>query len=468
MSADDDDFHLNPLVWDPSRSRLPEKEETGGLTKAQARARENWVVRLRFRQENDAKERVGTGFFLNIPGAKSYIILTAGHNLVDKGGNRSMDLQIDRHQHSKAFEPTENQVFICPSYHGQHDPDHDYGAILIPREFNKVEPQSLAKPKATKKFEEPRPTDPDLGFGFALNLGHEELHKKKLELSGYYPREKKGRSNSEPQQSNEKELEPLDTFSGDCLIAEDGHLEYKIDTFQGLSGSPIFMPYNRHETVVAIHNNGSTRRGRGSSGARLNASVFKQIFQWAGLIQHHKALKADPEKKQEDPHPDPLYLHFLPNEDYAWVHWGEEGLNTAFDVFPAYASTPLAPATMLHVFQHRPPSDWPEDRKMQQWVLWDVMTQGVTLTDTLQRFCFVELKQSKRGKMFSVVVKANDDGVNQALLGLVLNGDELTNSDRQMGTYDGAGASLDGYISGKKVKVCSILSLTASLLIIAV
>ncbi|KAJ5737649.1 uncharacterized protein N7483_002774 [Penicillium malachiteum] len=452
MSADNDDFHLNPLVWDPSWSRLPEKEETGGYKNAQAQAREDWVVRLRFLQDNDEKERFGTGFFLNIPGANFYIILTAGHNIVDKSGNRSTKLQIDRHGQNKALEPIENQVFICPSYHGQHTPEYDYGAILIPRQF--------------KKAGDKKPSDSDLGFGFALNLGYEELREKKLELSGYYPHEEAGRSNGKKQQSDKKELQSLDTCSGDCLSAQDGHLVYRIETAQGLSGSPVFMPYNSHETVVAIHNNGPVKRGKGSSGARLNANLLKQVFQWADIIQHNKALKVDSADKK-DPHPDPLYLHFPSDEEYAWVHWGEDGLDTAFDVFPAYASTPIAPINMLHVFQHCPPSDWSEDRKTQKWVLWDVMTQGVTLTDTLQQFCFVELNQFKKTRLFSVIIRAKD-GKKSELWQLVLNSDGLTDLDRQMGTYDGAGVSLDERSSNIPIKVCSLLVLTSTLLMVAV
>ncbi|PLB43371.1 hypothetical protein P170DRAFT_431316 [Aspergillus steynii IBT 23096] len=429
---EDQSFHLNPQVWDVSRRRLPEKEETGGLTKAQMRARENWVVRLKFTQDETADEKVGTGFFLNIPKAKWYIILTAGHNLIDQSGNPSKSLIIQRHNH-EPMKPLDPPPFVCPSYRRGGNPDDDYGVILIPRRF-----QESKDPRKA-----PESLDADLGFGFALNLGHENLRKKKLELAGYFPREKE---DGKAQKTDE--LEPLDISSGECLAARPGHLEYKIETAQGLSGSPVFMPYNGHEAVVAIHNNGPARPGKGSTGARLNATVLKQIFEWADLSQRRKTLRVAPEKPEKNKEPDPLYLHFTPGEEAAWVHWSEEDLNTRFDVFPAYAPTPRVAASMLHVFQLVPPPDWPESRQGRQWVLWNAMENDVVLTDTLQRFCFVELKQSKKGKMFSVVVKLNDAGREQRLSCLVMNGDDF---DEEV-DLNISGITFEKYTSGKPVK----------------
>ncbi|PWY74493.1 hypothetical protein BO94DRAFT_589175 [Aspergillus sclerotioniger CBS 115572] len=433
--SDEESFELNPLVWDPSRSRLPEKEESWGLKKARTQDREDWVVRLKFKQDGEPDEKVGTGFFLNIPGAEWYVILTAGHNLVDKSGHPSKDLIIERHKHKYPIEPLDIPPFVCPLYHrerGEQGPDHDYGVILVRRQF-----------ETNKNLR--KALDLDLGFGFALNLAYENLESKTLELTGFFPHEedKTGRK----VQSKEQELEPLSTSSGECRIARESHLEYDITTDKGLSGSPVFMPYNGHETVVAVHNNGPARRGKGSTGARINATVLKQIFEWANLSQHHKALKAASDKSE----PDPLYLHFPPYEDLAWVHWGKEGMNTAFDVFPAYAPTPLVDVSMLHVFQHVPPPDWPEARKDQQWVLWDVMAKGVTLTDTLQQFCFVELKQSKKGKMFTVVVRL-EGGRDQSMACLVVNGDDITELDRETDTFDGSNVSLEKYIKNLPLK----------------
>lgn len=44
------EFQLNPTVWDPTWSRLPEPEKIGGLNSSRPQAREDWVVRLRFKQ----------------------------------------------------------------------------------------------------------------------------------------------------------------------------------------------------------------------------------------------------------------------------------------------------------------------------------------------------------------------------------------------------------------------------------
>ena len=206
-------------------------------------------------------------------------------------------------------------------------------------------------------------------------------------------------------------------------------------------------------------NNGPAKRGRGSTGARLNTTVLKQIFWWADLIDHKVALKAAPGKPKNNEVADPLYLNFDPYEDCAWVRWGEEQLKTAFDVFPAYAPTSLVDARMLHVFQHLPPADWPESSQRQQWVLWDVTREEVTLTDTLQPFCFVELKPYKKSKMLQIVVRLNA-GRNQDMSCLVMNGDDITEMDRERGTFEGPGITFNRYLNGQfiKVRIYSFLS----------
>lgn len=105
----------------------------------------------------------------------------------------------------------------------------DYGVILTP--------------KAS--------VEANIGFGFALKLSQEDLRGVNLELSGYLPREeKKSDKSQKPEQKGE--LAYLDAKSGPCWVVQEDSLEYDMDTAQGLSGSPVYMPYKGHETVVAI------------------------------------------------------------------------------------------------------------------------------------------------------------------------------------------------------------------------
>lgn len=66
MTMATSEFQLSPTVWDPTWSRLPEPEESGGLKRSQPHAREDWVVRLRFKQ-NGLFMKLGKLPYLTIP-----------------------------------------------------------------------------------------------------------------------------------------------------------------------------------------------------------------------------------------------------------------------------------------------------------------------------------------------------------------------------------------------------------------
>ncbi len=107
--------------------------------------------------------------------------------------------------------------------------DSNYGVILIPRASG----------------------SPDIGFGFALQLSQEDLRGANLELSGYLVS-----SAPWPEQTRysrqEVELNYLHAQSGCCWVSQEGSLEYDMASAQGFGGSPIYVPYKGHETVVAI------------------------------------------------------------------------------------------------------------------------------------------------------------------------------------------------------------------------
>lgn len=161
----------------------------------------------------------GTGFYINVPDAECYIILTAAHNLIDKEKKLSENLEVDLTPTQKyKVEKEGADFFISAAY--RNNPNHesaefDYGAILVP------------KPKESN----PR------GLGFALKLGHDDLRKENLAISGYLVETNPG--------------EPVES-SGICMGCWENQLEYNVHTEPGQSGSPVYMPYRGHQTVVAI------------------------------------------------------------------------------------------------------------------------------------------------------------------------------------------------------------------------
>ncbi|PWY79024.1 hypothetical protein BO83DRAFT_424949 [Aspergillus eucalypticola CBS 122712] len=439
---------LNPLVWDQSWISLPQDEDTRGLNRASAQALEDWVVKLRFKRDGNIK--LGTGFYINIPTAKSYVILTAAHNLVDANNKPSLDLSIERCGRDP-IDATGLEWHVCPAYTRSRkvrDPDHDYGVIIVPEEVQNVA-DGLALPSqsgGTLKGKS-RPTEKrQLGFGFSLTLSEENFVGKRLELTGYFPDKSDNIHISEGARSS----------NGECLRSAKNSLKYEIDTEPGVSGSPVWVAYHGHETVVAIHNNGpdakhETGRKKGSVGARLSLETFQQIFEWVDVFHRGKALKAIEQKGEPA---EPLYLNFMSEEECAWVHWSREELNCTFNIFPAYASTPNRDAMPLHVFQHVAPPDWPDDRMTQQWVLWDTLSQSVKLTDKLQSFCFAELEKGKPKRkemaadVFHVVLRR---GVGRAsnLWALRMTSEGMSELDREEGTLDGPGLTFERWMHGK-------------------
>lgn len=140
-------------------------------------------------------------------------------------------------------------------------------------------------------------------------------------------------------------------------------------------------------------------------GIRLNERVLRDIFSWAGVIHQKKSLKAF------QPHPESskdLYLRFPPDQDCAWVRPGNEGLETSFDIFPAYASSSTSKA-LLYVFRFHFPPNWPGSKE-KQWVAWDALQQRVTLTSTLQESCFTRIMQRKNGENFQILVEIPEEG----------------------------------------------------------
>lgn len=137
---------------------------------------------------------------------------------------------------------------------------------------------------------------------------------------------------------------------------------------------------------------------------------------------------------------------------------GAAGLETSFDILPAYAPPTSADSTSppppLYVFRFRPPPGWPGDKKKKRWVLWDVVRQGVTLTDTLQDFCFPQIIPDKKNPdVFRIVLDNKQGGPLGQLVELRMQATEITPQDIKLGAVDTPEVSFGKYLRGKKEKV---------------
>ncbi|OJJ46600.1 hypothetical protein ASPZODRAFT_16354 [Penicilliopsis zonata CBS 506.65] len=413
-------FVLDPVFYDIDWDRLPQVEDHGGLHFSHTQKIYDWIVQLEFEQQGNTS--YGTGFYINIPGTKMHVILTAAHNLISKGGQLSKNLRV-RGKNSSEFAPKDSNIFISQAY--RRDPkagkaENDYGAILV---------QSSQSGQAR-------------GFGFALNLRDDRLCNSKMQVVGYLV---------------DSTLEDPTESSGPCVVCQPNELRYDVSTEKGLSGSPVFIPYKGHETVVAIHNNAPRPRQKGSRGARLSEPTLREIFGWAQVGYTDKALRVlqlKPAFGQD------MYLRLAPEEEYACVRLGRDGLDTSFDIFPAYAPASAVENHPLHVFRFRPPEDWPRMNNKQLWVLWDIMQKAVSLTTTLQDYCFVRIVnasdrkvQKKNGGEEGVhIVLVNPMGDMGELVELRMGDSMIKAEDIEMGDVETHEVSFEKHRRGKKAK----------------
>lgn len=162
-------------------------------------------------------DHCGTGFYLNVPDTDNYVILTAGHNLINEEKERTKNLRIEREDEQCIAIPEDN-VFICQEYKesSKCKEEDDWGMILIPK-FN---------------------GSPSLGFGFSLLFATEEALSSKSEMFltiGGYPA-----------------CDRFRVCSGKGQKIDDKQLEYSILTKYGMSGAPVFLAHKGVETVVGI------------------------------------------------------------------------------------------------------------------------------------------------------------------------------------------------------------------------
>ena len=170
------------------------------------------------------KPAVGTGFFINLPEAANDIILTAGHNLITRSGERTREMKalINDGQQIQTVDIDPSAIKICPEFEtnpvASENKINDWGMIILPA------------PK--KKWP---------GFGFSLRLAFQEFGRKvraydeakdKVVDCSYVPLMRLS--------SYSVERSGLLVVEGEERLRND-QLEYSIDTEEGMSGSPVWM-----------------------------------------------------------------------------------------------------------------------------------------------------------------------------------------------------------------------------------
>ncbi|KAI1136478.1 hypothetical protein F5Y05DRAFT_391420 [Hypoxylon sp. FL0543] len=356
---------------------------------------EDWVVKLAF--EKLGNEKYGNGFYVNVPNTSFDVILTAGHNLVEKEQQYCSNIRILNDPHEKNdIQVTSGMIRVCQKY--LEDPDelnaiYDYGVILLKRN----------KDKRVR------------GFGFNLMLGlapvpgeytnspeDEEkdlLQGREVYVSGYRPQDSP--PGNPPRRSE-----------GKCIRTNAHQLYYHADTTQGMSGGPVWIGFRGVETVVAIHNYGAENKGQGNRGSRLNLNVWRTIFEWVGVGWHNKSLHYRGSKAYS------MHLHLpqtyqqdcaISNEGRVRV--GNRGrVDTVFDIIPV-AAKPIAKdsdAGLGFVLQPTSLSTGSAGSSPAashtNWVRWDPQRNKVSLTKRFDGRCEVKIQElfSQPGKPFKI------------------------------------------------------------------
>ncbi|KAK6329888.1 hypothetical protein TWF718_003315 [Orbilia javanica] len=405
------DFAINPLFYDPDWKRLPEPDVAGDFQLAEVSRRNEWIVKLKFQQDGNA--HTGTGFYLNIPEAAFNVIVTAGHNLISGEKSESKGLKVlkpSKESAEKEEEEEISKIFISKSYKDNPTSDNainDYGVILT----KKAEGVNTAK-----------------GFGFSLKLGHEQLKGRPLEVSGYRVGSVAGK--------------PI-VSSGNCVRSRPGQIEYKVETEPGLSGSPVYLPFKGHEVAVAIHHG----KKRYAIGTQIDERVLCDILHFAGVGYKGKSLKVE----HKDAHKLGMYLRFSEHREFGKVRLGSDGLDTTFDIFPGYSPASSGGCQeSLYIFRFNHPKDWPERRKDEKWVLWDVACHTVALKKHVQEFCFVKIvKKNKRpDSTFNVVLPITAE----VLLELRMQANEITEEDIELGIRETSEISFEKHAKNMPIK----------------
>ncbi|KKO98079.1 hypothetical protein THAR02_09823 [Trichoderma harzianum] len=375
-----------------SRTENQQPDVNKGLDKASFDLK-NSIVRLQCDFGGGAT--YGTGFFVNFPCSTYDVILTAAHNLIN---NEKVTVEIknlkvfcekpakaakNNEEGSKKDEPEPELVVdfkICPQYikileNKPNSPDkgsYDYGIIL------------LAKDKTKESNRQ------GLGLNLGLSSSFNLQGSKVANVCGY---------------GGQNLTCLLQHSSGSIKSSGKQCVEYKAPTEQGMSGSPVWIPYGGHPMVVGIHNMRPKIKTGGSRGTKITEEVFRTICAWLGIGFFGKRLCAIGKKNK----PHNTYLSFFQNSDFAKVFLGssKEAMdqdNVTFDIMPTTIFPRWTGRQVLYAFKFHRPSAWSDEKKC--WVEWQPRQQRAILVDTLKDVNLVRLdeKPLKTGKKRRLVL----------------------------------------------------------------
>ncbi|KAF2965994.1 hypothetical protein GQX73_g7584 [Xylaria multiplex] len=414
---------LSPEFWSEKYLKEPEVVIGNGTNIENLHIKKTFIVKLTFNQPTACS---GTGFFVNIPrpnveGDKKErtmfprIILTAAHNLIGNDKQLSRDLEIeycvanDRDDKesfaNNTMKVTNDQIFISEKYKdnpGPHNSMHDWGFLIL--------------------GEEPYPRGFGLSLLFSLtdqDMSERSLLRRVLQKNGVHIL---GHSDAGDNQIT----------SGPGIISTTGEIEYEAETKKGISGSPVWVPYEGLATVIAIHAYGP-ERSRRSRGTRISFGLLQELYSQARLVYFSRALKAVrvpiPKPGVVNYFPKGVYLHFPCINSRAKVHYGNIGLHTTFDIIPALTH-PSPSATVQHAFLLHEAGGNGNDKM--RWVLWNVETNKVTAIDHIHPACLVELIPGKQStKSFQVAIP-KVTGKNKTVI-LLLGAQRLQIEDEELG-----------------------------------
>ncbi|KAL7937195.1 hypothetical protein V8C35DRAFT_217463 [Trichoderma chlorosporum] len=374
----------------------------------------NSIVRLQFDFGQETKH--GTGFFVNFPSDKYDVILTAAHNLMNEDKIRALNLMVV--YGSEDFDLVMD-FKICPEY--EQNPkftnrgSFDYGIILLLKDNTKQNKRQ----------------------GLGLNLGlssHPTLRGSKgTRVSGY---------------KAEDPNHPLQHSSGQTMRGGKQYLEYKAPTEQGMSGSPVWVPYGGLPMVVGIHNTrpDQNKKNAGSTGTKITEEVFRHICAWSEIGFFGKRLCAVGGKGKSHN----TYLSFYQNSNFAKVFLGSPDEasnqdNVTFDIMPAIVLPKWVEAertTVFYAFKFHRPS-WGDEKKC--WVEWQPAQQRAILVESIKDVNLVRLDEKllKGGKKRFVVIIPVPVGASK-VQELRLYDDDRDEDDIEDGMTEFAGVSFGG------------------------
>ncbi|KIL60430.1 hypothetical protein M378DRAFT_920962 [Amanita muscaria Koide BX008] len=314
------------------------------------------VVKLTFYIGDD--QRVGSGFFVNIPDSPYEVILTAGHNLFH--ASKTFTTQVTVLLPNPNPSSVEPYAMIIPAKHIKVSAEYqkdttvieaDYGVILIPYSGKKLR----------------------RGFGFNMIHAFSEL-RGEVNVSCYDVRTAPGR--------------PV-ISTGVILTNEstENQLVYEAKTEQGSSGSPVWVAYDVDDVaVVAVHTHKPAPGSTGSRGSRISPKVLRDVFTWASLDTTKQIKAQNVSKNPVALPPEGVYIIFA-ERPFARLR---RGTGTKFDVFPAKVTS----SSVRYVLALG-----------DKWVMFDTENQQAILVDSPREQSLFSMERMKNPGRYPHIVR---------------------------------------------------------------